>query len=94
MNRAYAGLGAGIILVSAGCTGHANRADQRTAQLNDHASANNHHAGQIANTRLHHARLAVAFSSVVLVRKLTAVQALPEAVAGVCGPAKRSRSIT
>ena len=58
MNRAYAGLGAGIILVSAGCTGDANRADQRTARFNDHASANNHYAGQIAHTRLHHARLA------------------------------------
>ena len=33
-------------------------------------------------------------SSVVLVRKLTAVHALRFAVSGVCGPAKRSRSIT
>ena len=32
--------------------------------------------------------------AVVLVRKLTAVHALPMAVFGVCAPAKRSRSMT
>ena len=56
-NRVYASLGADIIGVTAWCPGDAQRADQRTARFNDYASANNHHAGQIAHTCLHHARL-------------------------------------
>jgi hypothetical protein len=78
-----AGLGAGFVSIASRCPGYSNCPDQRTACFDNHSATNNDRAGQIANTCLHHAGLTDGEQMLMLLRKVAAVHALPEAVAGV-----------
>ena len=87
-------LRAGIVRGAAGRPGYADRAENRALRLDQQAAAQKHHARKIAQAALGLAGLADAREPVVGARKLAAVLAFPDAVRGVCGPAKRSRSNT
>jgi hypothetical protein len=86
LNGLYAGLGAGFVGVASRRSRHPNRTDQQTAGFDDQSAADNDRARQLRIPACIMPGWLMANRPLVLLRKVAAVQALPEAVAGVCGP--------
>ena len=70
---------------------HTYRADQRTARFDDQSSANNDHAGQVANTCLHHAGLTDREKTA---RAVAEGRRRPRLTRGGCGRVRSRKAIT